>query len=334
MSRRDFWAGLFVLAAGTLLLGAYLFSSLRHFTRNTTHYIVEAREISGVSEGTEVVMGGYSLGRVRKVTIITGPPLRFELEVALRKEVPIPAGTKVLIASKSLGGSRVLEFVPPEKPGPELPEGSRLSAVPEADLQQIYNTAMDALVDFKSITADLRKIVSSDAGGEGVSGALHRLNKVLTDADATVRSANETFHSANDTVKNLNQTITILRPQLEGTMRNTEQATAHLNEMLAKDGSVEKLLRTATALVNEMKPLITMLEGYDPKKNPEIRETLHHANITMKNMEALTNELKRHPWAMIRKGKDVVQPPESAPDSVPAAASAPGSAPVAKPAAP
>ena len=168
--------------------------------------------------------------------------------------------------------------------------------------------------------------MSADAGGVGISGALQKLNKVLTDADATVRSANETFHSANDTVKNLNQTVTVLRPQLEGTLRNAEAATGRLDAMLAKDGALEKLLRDLDARVADLKPVIAMLESYDPKKNPDIREILHHAKITMKNMEALTNELKRHPWAMIRKGKDVVQPPDSAP--------APESAPVAIPAAP
>lgn len=327
MNRRDFWAGLFVLAAGALLLGAYLFSSLRHFTRNTTKYIVEAREISGISEGTEAVMGGYSLGRVRKVTIITGPPLRFELEVALRREVPIPNGTTVLLASKSLGGSRVLEFVPPEKPGAELPEGSHLTAVPEADLQQIYNMAMQGLTNFTKITEDLSKITSSDAGGEGVRGALQRLNKVLADADITVRSANEM-------IKNLNQTVTVMRPQLESsanmlaaTMRNSEQATEQFKQMMAKGGALDELLRVATLRMEEMKKLGPLLEGYDPKKNPEIRETLRHLNSTMKNLDALTNELKRRPWLLIRKGKDVVEPPDNAPASAPAVASAPESAP-------
>lgn len=313
MSRRDFWAGLFVLAAAALLLGGYLFSSLRHFTRNTTTYIVEAREISGVSEGTEAVMGGYPLGRVRKVAVITGPPLRFELEVALRKEVPIPSGTRVLLATKTLGGSRVLEFVPPEKPGLALPEGSRLTAVPEADLQQIYNSAKEAFDNFTVISGDLRKMMSADAGGDGVRGALQRLNKLLTDADGTVRTANETFRSANATVKNLDQTITGLRPRLDGTLRNSEEATGRLNAMLGKDGSVEKLLHEATGLVNEMKPLVAMLQGYDPKKNPEIRGTLHHLNSTMKNLDDLTRELKRRPWLLIRKGKDIAEPPASAP---------------------
>ena len=341
MNRRDFWAGLFVLVAGALLLGAYLFSSLRHFTRHTTKYIVEAREISGVSEGTEAVMGGYPLGRVRKVTVIPGPPLRFELEVALRRDVPIPSGTKVLLASKTLGGSRVLDFVPPEKPGADLPEGSHLTAVPEADLQQIYNSAKEAFDNFTVISGDLRKMMSADAGGDGVRGALQRLNKLLTDADATVRSAN-------DMVRNLNQTVTVMRPQLESsanllnsTMHSANEATAQFNAMMAKGGQLDELLRVATLRMEEMKKLAPLLEGYDPKKNPEIRETLRHLNSTMNNLDALTGELKRRPWLLIRKGKDVVEAPASAPGSVPASApaicpascsaSSPASAPVSVP---
>lgn len=330
-ARRDFLTGLFLIAAGALLLGAYLYSSLAHFTRNARLYIVEAPEISGISEGTEVAMGGYKLGTVRKVTVITRPRLSFELEIAIRRDVPIPRGTRVVIATRSLGGARVLQLVLPARSVEELPEGSRLSAEPQADLQQVLTLAQKAMTDFAGVASDLRKFTSDDAAHEGLAKILKRLDKTLADTDLVVLAAGKFVRRLDETAGALRPKLDSSMAHLDGTLANSERATGRLDELLKNEGpEVHKILVLAQQRLDDMKVLSTVLAQYDPKQNPELRGLLIHLEGASRNLEALLGELRKRPWLLIRKGQELPGDPGPAPASAPASApraNSPASAP-------
>jgi ABC-type transporter Mla subunit MlaD len=92
-SRRDFYTGLFLLATAVLLLAAYLHSSMTHFTRDAETYYADGTDIAGLEEGSDVEMGGYKIGTIRHIRVLNDPTLRFELELSVKREVPIPAAT-------------------------------------------------------------------------------------------------------------------------------------------------------------------------------------------------------------------------------------------------
>ncbi len=314
-ARRDFWSGLFVIAAAALLLAVYLHSSLVHFTRNTRNFTVEADDLSGVAEGTEVVMGGYRLGAVDSVKVITEPSLHFELEIAVRRDVPVPKGTKVVIATKSLGGARYLVLTPPAKAAGELPEGSRLRAEPQADFQQVLTTAQAALADFAGVASDLHSFTSGDASREGLAKVIKRLDKTLADGDAMILRVNSA-------VASLTPGLDRGMARLEGTLANSEQAAGKLDALLASEGpELDKVLKLAQRRLEEMQALSELLKHYDPGHNPEIRDLLKHLDGSSKNLEALLAELRRRPWLLIRKGQEL--PVVDVPASVPAPAPAP-----------
>jgi virulence factor Mce-like protein len=319
MRRRDFFTGLFLLLAGGLLLTAYLYSSLTQFSRNTNTYFADATEVAGLEEGTDVEMGGYRLGTIKRIKVRHDPELKFELELALKRDVPILKGTRAVAASRSLTGGRFLDLRSPAGSRTRLEPGSHLPVETEPVLQDVLNKADDAFGNLAQITAELRQFVASDTNRAGLRETFARLNRALADVDTAVKTANRLIEGVDRATRQLAPSLASSAQALEGTLQSAGSAANRLDALLEKqEPALDELLKQGNARLAEMKALSSLLAGYDFEKNQSIRATLENLNGASKNLEELLADLKRHPWKLIRKGKEnplPAVPPAPAPTS-------------------
>ena len=305
-SRRDFYTGLFLLVSAALLLAAYLRSSMTHFTRNVTTYYADGTDIAGLEEGSDVEMGGYKVGTIRKIRVLNDPTLRFELALAVKKDVPVPRGTKAVGANHSLSGDRFLDLRPPAGAAGStaLASGAHIPVGAEPTLQEIMTKADQAFANLTEVTADLQKIVSADTKGAGLKEALARLSKVLADADAAATAAGRMMARLDRTVDKISPSLESGAKALDSTMQTADSAAHRLDKLLEKEGpALDQVLASANARLAELKGLSELLAGYDSTKNPAIHATLQHLDVATKSLEDLLADVKAHPWKLIRKGK-------------------------------
>ena len=318
MIRRDFYTGLFLLLAGGLLLTAYLYSSLTHFSRNTHTYYADATEVAGLEEGTDVEMGGYKLGAIKRIKVRHDPGLKFELELALRKDVPILQGTRAVATSRSLTGGRFLELRSPPSGRTLLEPGGHFRVETEPALQDILNKADAAFGNLAQITAELRQFFAADDKRAGLGETFARLNRSLADVDTAVKSANRLIEGFDRATRQLGPSLDSSAQALAGTLRSAESAANRLDGLLERqEPALAELLKQGNARLAEMKALSALLAGYDSEKNKNIRATLENLNGASKNLEELLADLKRHPWKLIRKGKEDPLPVPPAPARTP-----------------
>lgn len=325
MIRRDFYTGLFLLLAGGLLLAAYLYSSLSRFSRNTEIYYADAMDVGGLQEGSDVEMGGYRLGTIKRIHLRHDPRLKFELELALPREIPIPQGTRAVATSRSLTGGRFLDLRPPAGGGARLRPKSHLPVETEPALQDIINKADSAFANLVQITAELRRFVALENDSAGLRNTFARLDRAVADADTAVRAANRLIERLDGATRQLAPSLASSAQALAGTMQNAESAARRLDALLEKQGpALEELLRQGSARLAELKALSGLLAGYDAEKNQRIRGTLEHLNAASKSLEELLSDVKLHPWKLIRIGKENPLPAPRPPDPVPTPGASPG----------
>ena len=304
VGRRDFYTGVFLLLSAALLLAAYLRSSMTHFTRNVETYVADGTDIAGLEEGSDVEMGGYKIGTIQKIRVLNDPTLRFELALAVRREIPIPAGTKAVAANHSLSGNRFLDLRPPAGGGPALKRGGRLPVEAEPTLQAIMTKADQAFANLTEVTAQLETLVSAGAKGPGLRDTFARLSKVLADADAAANAAGRMMARLDRTVEKIAPSLESGSKSLEGTMQTAESAAHRLDRLLEKEEpKLDQVLTQASARLAELKGLSELLAGYDSAKNPAIHATLQHLDGATKSLEDLLADVKAHPWKLVRKGK-------------------------------
>lgn len=304
MNRRDYYTGLFLLISGALLLAAYLHSSLTHFSRNTDTYYADGTDISGLEEGSDVEMGGYKFGTIKRVRVRHDPTVRFELELSLKREIPIPKGTKAAGSNHSLSGARFLDLRPPAGGGETLPPGSRFPVEADPTLQEIMTKADHAFANMTEVTAQLDKLVATDASGPGLRDTFARLAKAIADADAAANSAGRLMARLDHTVGQISPPLVSGVKSLEGTMQNAQSAAHRLDRLLEKEEpALDEVLKQASARLSELKGFSEVLAGYDAERNPAIRSTLQHLDGATRSLEDLLADVKAHPWKLVRKGK-------------------------------
>ena len=317
MIRRDFYTGLFLLLAGGLLVGAYLYSSLSRSSRNAQTYYADAVDVGGLQEGSDVEMGGYRLGAIQRIQLRHEPRLTFVLELALRKDIPILKGTRAVATSRSLTGGRFLELRPPAGGRELLSPGSHLPVESEPALQDILNKADSAFANLTQITGELTRLVSSEGNTEGLRDTFARMNRALADVDTAIHGANRLIDRLDATTRQLAPSLSSSAEALAGTLHNAESAAHRLDALLEKQGpALDEFLNQGNARLAELKSLSSVLAGYDPEKNQRIRATLEHLNGASRNLEELLADVKRHPWKLIRIGKEN---PGPSPSPTPAA---------------
>lgn len=305
MMRRDFYTGLFLLLAGGLLLSAYLYSSLTHFSRNIDTYYADGRDIAGLEEGSDVEMGGYRMGTIKRIRVLHDPALRFELEISLKKEIPIPKGTRAVAANHSLSGGRFLDLRPPAGGRDLLEPRSHFPIETEPGLQAILSKVDRAFANLTEITAEVNKLVAADSSHPGLQSSFARLSRALSDADTAANAANQWFGRLDRTTEQLAPSLTSGAQALAGTMQSAQSAAHRLDRLLEKEEpALDELLRQGNARLAELKGLSSVLAGYDAGNNPAIRATLEHLDGATRSLEELLADLKVHPWKLVRKGKE------------------------------
>jgi virulence factor Mce-like protein len=305
--RRDFYTGLFLLVSAALLLAVYLRSSMTHFTRNVMTYYADGTDIAGLEEGSDVEMGGYKIGVIRHIRVLNDPTLRFELELAVKKDVPVPKGTKAAGSNHSLSGNRFLDLRPPTSGSPAravLAAGGHMPVEADATIQEIMTKADQAFANLTDLTAQLDKMVSAGTTGPGLKDTFSRLSKVLADADAAATAASRMMARLDRTVDKISPSLESGAKSLESTMQTADSAAHRLDKLLEKEGpALDQVLASASARLAELKGLSELLAGYDSVRNPAIHATLQHLDGATKSLEDLLADVKAHPWKLVRKGK-------------------------------
>lgn len=318
MIRRDFYTGLFLLLAGALLLTAYLYSSLTRFSRNADTYYADATDVAGLQEGSDVEMAGYRLGTIKRIHLRHDPALKFELELALARDIPILKGTRAVAASHSLTGGRFLDLRSPAGGRIPLAPGSHLPVETEPALQDILNKADSAFGNLAQITEEVRRFVALENNSAGLGKTFTRLDRALADVDTAVLAANRLIERLDHTARQLAPSLASGAQALAGTMQSAQSAAHRLDALLEKqDPALDELLKQGNARLTEMKALSALLAGYDVEKNQSIRSTLQHLNGATRNLEELLADVKRHPWKLIRKGKEDPLPADRRPTPAP-----------------
>lgn len=327
MIRRDFYTGLFLLLAGGLLVAAYLYISLSRFSRNTEIYYADSTDVGGLQEGSDVEMEGYRLGTIKRIHLRHDPRLRFELELALPTEIPIPQGTRAVVTSRSLTGGRFLDLRPPAVGGARLRPKSHLVVETEPEWQDIIKKVDSAFANLVQITAELRQFVALEGDTAGLRSTFARLDRAVADADTTVRAANRLIERLDGTARQIAPSLESSAQALAGTVQNTESAARRFDALLEKQGpALEELLQQGNARLAELRDLSALLAGYDTEKNQTIRDTLKHLNAASKSLEELLSDVKRHPWKLIRVGKETPPPEPPRPGPIPAPGASAGAA--------
>jgi ABC-type transporter Mla subunit MlaD len=290
---RDFWTGIFVLFGLASLIGVYATLFVEEVTQNVSYYYLDAKDVTGITEGVPVQMRGYNIGSVGNIEVFTEPDLHFEVALALRPEIPIPSGSIVLLGSRLAGGG-IIDVQPPEEPSFPLEVGSHLTLTPVTDVQELLETAELVLKDIQVITAKGREFVEDP--DQGLELRLQALDKVIVEMEAM-------FKEGSKAVKRLDDTIVESQEGIYNSLASTEEATKSSAEAMKE---LEVVLKSFDEQLKEFENVSEVIDSYDLEGGNEMAEMIRNLNDSSESLERFMKAFEVAPIRTLRKGSDEV----------------------------
>jgi len=263
--------GILVFLGSVLFISGYLFFKHTFGSTKTSNYSVTFVDAQGITKGADVDFSGVQKGSVDNVGLdSSGHAI---LHMSLDKSVRIPRSATVEISSSLLGGSAVVEIMPPT-----MPETESDYYAPGAVITGQESLSLDRL---QSQAGDL----------------MAKMGGLVDQVKVTTNKANGLIDQATQLATSLNKFVS--DPQLQGDLKQTVSnidaasaqglaLTGQIKTMLAQDN---ELAKQSLGHVNSTTAEMDQIVQENHAKITQMMSSLNQTTSQLSDMMTQTNKI-------------------------------------------
>jgi phospholipid/cholesterol/gamma-HCH transport system substrate-binding protein len=277
--------GLFVLIAGSLLLGTIVVLS-GGLGSDTVRHRAYFKFAGGVQTGAPVRYGGMLVGKVERVRVDPANSTRIEIDIAVRRDAPLKTDSVAKISTLGPLTDNYIEITTgSERAALAAPDSVLLSA--EAfGLPQLGDAAQALMPDVQ------RALQKVNQNLDGLQVTLSRANDLLNDQNrariagtltGVERMVAEVRPKANESLDNLNGMLAETRPKVAATLTNVHDLSTRLGPLLES-------LNATTARANDT---LGHLDSTLMENRSDIHVAVTGLRDTLAKSTALLNQLNQ-----------------------------------------
>jgi ABC-type transporter Mla subunit MlaD len=316
--RNDFKAGLFIITSVILIfaiiIGIKGVGRLFQPAQNQSATFKLTDDIGGLNLGDDVRIGGFKVGVVRDIDVITGADGKPAIEVrfSIPKRYELRDGARVSVQG-TLTGASWLNF-DNLGAGAPLPAGARLAGNPSAmtmllasageiapKLNEVtipkVNNAIDTFQGTGMHAAALIKLVRSkiDPVVERYYAVADRAKEALTEIRDVFGESKGDFKG---TVANLNAATGTMKEKLPGIMDKTDGLLVNIRTAVDKTNAS---LDDVKVIATNGKDISVSIRSILLTNRGKIDSMLASLKATGDNLKFGTAEIRRSPWRLLYK---------------------------------
>ncbi len=255
--------------------------------------VVEAvfDDVSGLEEQTPVRLAGVRIGSVESIMLENNRAL---VRIRLKPGITLPASTRAMLVRRGLMGERFIALEANPADRRPLPVGKRIPSIPSAGLSTLFSKAGNIADDFHAL---------ANAGRE----ALNKLSAILGENRANVR---DTIHNLSATSRSLKRNL----PPALGHLRRFSRDAARLMAQRKKD--LDRALKRLPSAVQESgkffaagKSTFHDIDAILLDNRENLYRMIFEFRKTAENLDALSDDLRRNPWKLMKKQREVPPSP-------------------------
>jgi phospholipid/cholesterol/gamma-HCH transport system substrate-binding protein len=295
--------GIFVVVAGTLLVGALLWiAGSRFFRPVATYMVLFEKSVSGLNAGANVEYQGVVVGRVRDVQLTSDIPPKVAVIIDLNPGTPVRTDTIAALLGSLVTGIKFIQLQGgTEAAGPLSPGGYIWGDVTSIEqfrdqLGEIADRALRILrrFDEEVFTPEISAQVTAFV--ENLSGVAKSLNSTLQTfgAEETGRDISQLVRDLSTATDNLNKVLSDFYSRRDSLYGGVETTLRHLDEVVTQ---TRDLVKTATQQVGGTSTSIGSLLGDLGTATSRLQETLDvirsDPSLLLRGREVKPRELER-----------------------------------------
>ena len=272
-----------IVAIVVLFFGMQFLKGVSMFSSDHTYY-VQFDDVSGLTSNSPVFANGYKVGVVQGIHYDYQRPDHIVAEMAITKEMLLPAGTEAEITSDLLGNVR-LELRLGDLGGQRLAPGDTIGGGQQAGLMSkaadMLPQVQQLLPKLDSILTSVNQLLADPAIGQSV----HNVEQIT----AGLTSTTAELHQLTAT---LNRQMPSMMQKADGVMTNAEVLTKNLSDL-----DIATTMASVNSTLANVQQMTAKLNSNDGTLGLLMRDQQLYRNLTstMAHTDSLMMDLKSHP---------------------------------------
>jgi len=254
----------------------------------TDPYYIEFSNVTGLNTGVEILFEGYPVGLIDEIRRADTTPIRFRVDVSLKRGWPIPEDSEAVVSSGLFSASMI--DIRSGKSSGLLAPGSQIPSSDAGDALAAMGTAASSAAEMMQ---DL---------GPAVESLSDRLPEIMSNATSISEKLDITMNQLNQVLGSENvERIGSILENLDGALQEADRAVSDLGKTRAAlDGVINKVDQMleedegdlALAVADLRYSLATLARHMDGIS----------ANLeaTMRNMNEFSRQVRDNPGVLLR----------------------------------
>jgi phospholipid/cholesterol/gamma-HCH transport system substrate-binding protein len=303
--------GTFVVVCLVLLSVTVYYVGNEQWGRHLTPYKTYLRYAGGVAQGTEVLFGGISVGRVTTVRAWTQDPTRIEILLEVKEGTPLNEKSIAGLGAVSLMSSPAISITTGALEAPRLKAGQVIASQETVSIddmtRKLSGIADSAAVlitqaqgELKGISGEAQTLLASlnEATGptnrKQIAGILQQVNALVAQQAPKLDQITDQALLVSRNADSVVQKIGPVVDHTDATIANVNLTIDQLRDPIRQD------LAQLQSTMEQAKTLIGSIQTVVGSSDDNIRETIENLRIATENLDQLTDQVKQRPWSLVR----------------------------------
>lgn len=302
--------GLLVVVALGVLLATVFYMLNLGVSGQYAQYKTYLKFAGGLEPGAPVRFGGLKVGRVKTLRVASHDPSLIEIELAVRRDVPVRSDSVAAIAQLGLLGENYIE-IQPGRSSARIPAGGTIPAAEIQDLNALLrrmNAVMELaeplLTDLRQnlnkVSADLEKVIANVNQLTGEGNQAH-LAGVLRQTDEMLAANRPRIDSTAANLQTASAKFDPLLTDLRNTTARIEKLTSSLNGVVDENrGQLQQSIAQLSKTLDTTHQLVQQLDHIAATNSGNLGEVLDNLRATSENLKEFSETVAQHPFLLLR----------------------------------
>lgn len=287
--------GIFCIAAVVIFyLGACFFKGISAFGKKTYYYAV-FENTGGLQESNAVMLNGYKIGQVTKVSLLSDNPVRLCAELMITEPVNIPKDSKVQVAPKDLLGGTVVNILfGNDTHMLQAKDTMAAYVVPQMTdgIDGLKAQLASILTSVDTIALSLKDVMSPEGGAQDLKGTLANLEATTANLNSILGNNKDKVGKLVTNLEKFSNNLQEAGPQLETIVNNLDK----LSDSVAK-ANVTQLINDAQQAIGDVQLIVNKIQKGDGTLGQLVTNDTLYSNLenSLHSLDELLKDLKANP---------------------------------------
>jgi phospholipid/cholesterol/gamma-HCH transport system substrate-binding protein len=294
--RSEIKVGLLVLISFILfVIGVFIVSDVRSLWSKQKTLTLLFPYADGITKGSPVWYAGFEVGAVKDVRIAQGVADRIAITIAVSPDARVRKDSHTEIRSMGMMGAKYVEISPGSADSPELASGETLEGKGPASMSEILETGQQVAARLLNLVQEANSLVSEVR-------TQYALKDTVANANGMITQFRQQISELGPIMKNVQHVTGEGGKELVSLVRDLRDTNRDLQKRLVNvESGLTKTLDLVGRGFSEAEGTVHGVRSFFNTNEDRFSSLLEHLNETSRNLEALSEDLRFHPWKVVWK---------------------------------